>query len=114
MANDSTAFRVRIVERRSSAPSGEPAVVVVTGEVDVETSKRLADAIQGTLDAGTTDIVVDLAAVRFIDASGIGALVRGSNDARRSGGRLALRTPSAAVRRLLTVPEFETDLYVEQ
>jgi anti-sigma B factor antagonist len=101
-------FRARraIVER--SGHEGQPARVVVhvTGEVDVATSALLAATLARAMEtesAVRADLVVDLAKVRFIDASGINVLLNASRQASAAGGSLVLRSPSRPVCRLLAV-----------
>ncbi len=105
-----------VVEQQS--PDGHPAriVVHVTGEVDVATSSLLAAALTRALETETavrTDLVVDLAGVRFIDASGINVLLNAARQASAAGGSLVLRSPSRAVRRLLGVLRLDEVLAVE-
>ena len=61
-------------------------LVVVTGEVDLETSPLLARELAALGVRGAARFVVDLAAVTFIDSSGLGVLVR----ARRAHGPVAI------------------------
>lgn len=49
---------------------GESAILVVSGELDVATCPVLRRAIDNVLDTGRADLVIDLGAVRFIDAWG--------------------------------------------
>jgi anti-anti-sigma factor len=62
-------------------------VVAVTGEVDLATAPLLADAL---LRYTECDVVVDLSAVEFLDASGLTTLVRTHKRLRQTGH--ALRT----------------------
>ena len=48
-------------------------------------------------------IIVDLAGLEFIDASGIAALSRGRGHARDAGGDLLLAAPQRLVRRVLAI-----------
>ena len=48
-------------------------------------------------------IIVDLAGLQFIDASGIAALSRGRRHARNAGGDLLLAAPQRLVRRVLAI-----------
>jgi anti-sigma B factor antagonist len=48
-------------------------------------------------------IIVDLAGLEFIDASGIAALSRGRRHARNAGGDLLLAAPQRLVRRVLAI-----------
>jgi stage II sporulation protein AA (anti-sigma F factor antagonist) len=84
--------------------------------VDVATSSLLAAAVARAMEmetAGRAHLVVDLARVRFIDASGINVLLTAAHQARAVGGTLVLRSPSRAVRRLLDVLHLDEVLAVE-
>jgi ABC-type transporter Mla MlaB component len=48
-------------------------------------------------------IIVDLAGLEFIDASGVAALSRGRRHARNAGGYLLLAAPRRPVRRVLAI-----------
>lgn len=60
---------------------GPGPVAVVAGEVDVATSPELERRITALAESGVPRVVVDLQAVEFIDASGIGALMAAANAA---------------------------------
>jgi anti-sigma B factor antagonist len=85
-------------------------VVVVRGEIDLATSPQLRQALSEAIDGGSMDVVVDLAEVGFIDATGVGALIAAVNQAQRVGRRLTLRAPSHAVRRVLEIVRLEPEL----
>lgn len=87
----------------SVRPGRECVVVEVAGDLDMATSPRLREGLQGVLDAGTINVVVDLAEVEFMDSSALGALVVMFKAARERGGRLCLATVRPPVRGLLTV-----------
>jgi anti-sigma B factor antagonist len=84
-------------------------VLVVQGELELTSSEALADAavhLATALDRGMR-LIIDLEGVRFLDSTGLRALLRihtHTNDA------LVLRSPVPRVRRLLeiTVPEVFT------
>jgi anti-sigma B factor antagonist len=77
-------------------------IVVLRGELDVAAAAGVAAALTAVA-ASEPRIIVDLAGLRFIDASGVGALVRGRNQARRAGGELLLAAPGRQVLRVLTI-----------
>jgi anti-sigma B factor antagonist len=87
--------------------------VIVAGEIDLATAPRLRAALVGILEDGNADAVVDLAAVEFIDASGIGVLVWAASMAGERGGRLTIRNPSQAVRLVLDLLELDGELEIE-
>ena len=80
-----------------------PPVVTVTisGEIDIATSR----AMRETLATGPSPahLEVNMSAVTFIDASGIGVLLAARRLAVDAGGSLTLRAPSRAVRRVTGV-----------
>jgi hypothetical protein len=48
-------------------------------------------------------VIVDLAGLTFIDASGVAALARGRDHARGGGGELLLSAPQEQVRKMLAI-----------
>ena len=79
-----------------SRVEGDDLVVEVAGEIDLALVAAWDDATLG-LPAGDRRLVLDTSAVTFIDAAGVGLLVR----LRRAHPDLLLRGPSATVVRLL-------------
>jgi anti-sigma B factor antagonist len=75
--------------------------VAITGEIDIATSQAMRDAL--ATDSGPAHLEVDMSAVTFIDASGIGALLAARQRAVDGGGSLAVRAPSWAVLRVTRV-----------
>jgi anti-sigma B factor antagonist len=90
-------------------------VVVVAGEIDISTTPvlnaYLLNAAYTTSGKGGIDLVVDLSAVTFMDASGLTVLLRADHRARRAGGRLRLAAPTARIARLLAITHL--DLYFD-
>jgi anti-anti-sigma regulatory factor len=60
-------------------------------------------AALGAVAARKPRIIVDLAGLEFIDASGVAALSRGRRDARNAGGDLLLAAPQRRVRLVLAM-----------
>ena len=73
--------------------------LVLEGEIDSYTAPELAERLNS--DPGIE--IVDLAAVTFIDSSGLRALVQAHQARTEAGSTLQLRSPSAAVQRLLEI-----------
>jgi anti-anti-sigma factor len=67
------------IGQRDRAADGTVALLRLTGELDINARADVHDAIHESLDAGAADIVVDLAAVTFIDSEALGALIDGYN-----------------------------------
>jgi len=77
-------------------------VVVLRGELDMTAAAGLAASLTAVA-AREPRVIVDLAGLQFIDASGPAALVRGRNEARSAGGELLLAAPRHQVLRVLTL-----------
>ena len=78
------------------------AVVALRGELDLLDAGAVAAAL-GAVAGREPRIIVDLAGLEFIDASGIAALSIGRRHARHAGGDLLLAAPQGLVRRVLAI-----------
>lgn len=72
----------------------------LSGELDAHTANALSQAMS-VLPAG--EILVDLAAVSFVDSSGLRVLLDATNRARSTGGDLVIASPQASVQRLIEI-----------
>jgi anti-anti-sigma factor len=82
-------------------PEHSVTLMRLQGRLDAAAAPGLLARLTGAIAEGTTQFVVDLAEVPFIDSTGLGALVSGLKAARRVEGDLRLATPSPQVRKLL-------------
>jgi len=85
-----------------SGQSGGYVVVALRGELDLMNAAAVAAALR-VVAAREPRIIVDLAGLEFLDASGVAALSRGRRHARNAGGDLLLAAPQRRVRRLLAI-----------
>ena len=67
------------------------------GRFDAFETEIFRQKIDDALDAGQTNLLVDLSQVTFIDSSGLAELVRGMKRSRQAGGDLQLLQPSNPV-----------------
>jgi anti-anti-sigma factor len=74
-------------------------VIEVVGELDVVTASSLLDAATSELEAGCRALVLDLAAVSFCCARGVGALAEIRRLARAHGAVVRVARASDQVRR---------------
>jgi anti-sigma B factor antagonist len=75
------------------------------GPADASTS--LLETIEQLIDQGRIHIVINLGEVRSVDSDGLGEIVRGFNDARDAGGRLALCGVAAHLHELLVTTKLD-------
>lgn len=76
----------------------------VHGEIDIATAPVLHRAILDAIDEHRPTLLrVDVAAVPFMDSTGLGALIAGRNHAHQRGTHLAILRPVDRVRRVLEV-----------
>ena len=78
-------------------------LVSLAGECDITNAHLLRKIMTDYLPADARLAVIDLSGLRFIDASGVAALVRGRKQARDAGGDLLLAAPRHQVLRVLTL-----------
>jgi anti-sigma B factor antagonist len=89
-------------------PAQQPAAIRLKGELNSLTSAQLREQLQGHLAAGRLRIMVDLAAVTFIDSSGLSALVAGLKSLKLNGGRLALVGLQPQARMIFQITQADT------
>ncbi len=83
--------------------SGRQVVVALRGEIDMLTAPTFASVLDSLFETGRRDIVVDVAELEFMDASGLRAIGPMSARLHASGGALTIRSPSPMVRKLLDI-----------
>lgn len=76
-------------------------VVVIRGNLDVDSARVLLTALDQVLLAAAPRIVVDLSGIEFCDSTGLSAFVIGHNRAAAQGGWLRLAAPDGFLGRLL-------------
>jgi anti-sigma B factor antagonist len=72
----------------STRVAGDNLVIAVSGELDVFTAPTLDDLLAESIEAGSTNLIVDLTEVTFLDSTGLGSMVKGLKRARERGGSL--------------------------
>lgn len=78
--------------------------LVPEGDLDARSVQGLRNELDVVLrDDAISTVVIDLGLVRFVDSSGLGALVAARIHAEATGTRLLLRNPGTQLHRLMTV-----------
>jgi anti-anti-sigma factor len=85
------------------AADGAVALLRLSGELDINARDDVHDAILVNLDAGATNLVVDLGAVTFIDSEALGALINGYNACQARGADFRVTNARGLVDRVLTI-----------
>jgi len=85
-------------------------VVELRGELDMVTSPQLAQTLVELDASGTQTVVLDLRAVSFMDSTGLKAIFKARNFARKRGQEFAVTPGSAQVQRLLGLTRLDEHL----
>jgi anti-anti-sigma factor len=95
-------------------PLDEEPGLRVSGELDLLTVPQLREALARVRDP-SRDLVLDFAAVTFVDSSGLGLLLSTAKTTKERGASLVLRDPSPTVRRLfgIAIPDGVPGLVVD-
>jgi anti-sigma B factor antagonist len=88
-------FTVEII-----GPTGDCAVLQITGELDAYTAPVLRDRMRDLTAVGVVNVIADLRQVDFLDSTGLGVLIGGLKRFREHGGSLA---PVATQSRILKI-----------
>jgi anti-anti-sigma factor len=99
--------------RVAIAIDGPETVVSVSGRLFSSTVADLRDVLTSAADGGEGDLVVDLAGVELIDASGLGVLVGAHRLATRRGRSLVLREVPPRIERVLVATRLNRVLTIE-
>jgi anti-anti-sigma factor len=86
------------------------AVVRLVGELDLAAVPTLQSALAGV----DGDVELDCSEIEFIDAAGLGAILRAQETCTAGGGKLVLVDPGPAVDRLLQLVELDTVLSIRR
>lgn len=82
-------------------------VVVAEGELDLQAAAALAAALDEAIEAGKTQVVLDMSGVGFIDSTAVHVLVGGARELRQRLGTLVLVCSDPNVRRLLELTRLD-------
>ena len=94
-------------------PAPDLVVVRLTGESDLSTAGQLVDALAQAAGLGTDAVVVDLAAAKFWDCSGLHALADFTAELARAGRQCRIVGATAATRRLVVLAGFAPALTLD-
>jgi anti-anti-sigma factor len=81
--------------------------VALSGRLDVHAAADVRLELADAVDNGVGELVVDLAALDSVDATGLGVLVSAHRRAQRAGRTLVLEDIPAQVERLLLITRLD-------
>jgi anti-anti-sigma factor len=88
---------------RCAISRDRPATVSIAGDIDHCNAHEIVDRVTGAVHDGAGTVVVDLEAVDFMGAAGLGALVRARNLCRPQGVSVTVRCPDSRLRQLFVI-----------
>jgi anti-anti-sigma factor len=80
-----------------------PALVLLSGELDIVSSRAFAEAMAELERSSPERVVIDIGALTFIDSSGINALVQAARVVEKRGGRAVVASPAPHVQRVFDI-----------
>jgi anti-anti-sigma factor len=78
-------------------------VIDLGGELDIVSAEEAVSYVKGVIDRCGRPVVVDLSALAFCDARGLGALLRMAGYAERAGCEFRLASPQPSVVRIMRI-----------
>jgi anti-sigma B factor antagonist len=93
-------------------PEGERTVVSLEGELDLASAPLLASELDGEQVGAANTVVLDLQELRFIDSTGLRAILAANERFRERGRTFAITRGSEQVERLLAITRVDEHLRV--
>ncbi len=78
-------------------------IVSINGEIDIYTYPKLTETLNSIIEKGSTEIVINLENVRYIDSTGLGALADGANRVFDQGGHVSIICNKPQVKKIFDV-----------
>ncbi len=89
-------------------------VLALAGEIDLTQAAELDGELGSLVEEGTTQIIVDLLEVPFLESTALGVLLKYSRLLRSNGGELTLVTDDVRVRRVIEITGLANHFHLER
>lgn len=80
-------------------------VVELSGEIDVSCAPQLKDLLQGLVDDGKNQLLIDLAGVSFMDSTALGILINAFKRNQQAGGDIKFANPQDELRKVFSLTQ---------
>ena len=80
----------------------------VTGRIDSTNANQLGEALNGSIDNGRNQLVLDLSGVEYMSSAGLREMVSALKRVRKGTGDLRLANPSERVKEVLELAGLDT------
>jgi anti-sigma B factor antagonist len=99
--------------RFTTGPDREILVIQVSGRLDNDSSPFFFDCLEGEIEEGHTQVVLDCSELSFLSSLGIGTLIRIQSRLRQRGGTVKLAAVQGVVADVLHVVHLDRllDIY---
>jgi anti-sigma B factor antagonist len=87
----------------TSIQQGDVSIIKIMGSVDAFTAGEATAFLKGEVDAGRTQLVVDLTEVEYMSSAGLRTVLMILKQVRQFDGDLRLANPQEAVAKVLTM-----------
>lgn len=88
-------------------------ILDINGEIDLYNAPEIKSKITELMEAGKSDIIINLEKVSYIDSSGIGVLISSLSNLKKAGGSLKIINVFASVRKVFELTKLTSffDIY---
>ncbi len=84
---------------------GKVTVIELSGEIDVSCAPQLKDLLQGLIDEGKNQLLIDLTEVPFMDSTGLGIFVNAFKRSQQAGGSIKFASPQESLRKVFSLTQ---------
>ena len=89
--------------------AGDVTILDLSGDVRIgEGAISLRDSIRNLADQGKTNVLLNLAGVKYMDSTGVGELIANYTTVKRQGGQLKLLNLTDRIQNLLVITKLLT------
>ena len=82
---------------------GKVTIIELSGEIDVSCAPQLKDLLQGLIDEGKKQLLVDLNQVPFMDSTGLGIFISAFKRNQHMGGTIKFAHPQETLRKVFSL-----------